>query len=167
QLMAQMADRPGISFLRSTRAATPVLYGPDEKFPIGGLRVVRSSANDRATVVGAGITLHEALKAADQLQGEGISVRVIDLYSLKPIDGAGLDNALHETGGRLLTVEDHWAEGGLGAAVLEALAEREALPTRIVRLAVHDMPGSGNPAELLAAAGIDTAALVAGVKQLL
>jgi transketolase len=152
KLVAEMADREGIVFLRTTRANTPVIYGADEEFPIGGSRLLREG--DDVTIVGAGITLHEALKAAEELAGEGIEARVIDLYSVKPVDGETLRAAAEATGGRILTVEDHWPEGGIGDAVLEALSDGEA-PARVTRLAVRDMPGSGKPAELLAAAGID------------
>ena len=152
KLVEQMADRDGIVFLRTTRAATPVIYGADEEFPIGGSRVVREG--DDIAIVAAGITLHEALQAAEELEGEGISARVIDLYSVKPVDAETLRTAAEATGGRVLTVEDHWPEGGIGDAVLEALSDGEA-PVRVVRLAVREMPGSGKPAELLAAAGID------------
>ena len=153
KLVAAMADRDGIVFMRSTRAATPVIYGAGEEFPIGGSRVAREG--DDLTIVGAGITLHESLKAAEQLAREGIEVCVIDLYSVKPTDGETLRAAAEATGGRVLTVEDHWPEGGIGDAVLEALSADGDLPARVVRLAVREMPGSGKPAELLAAAGID------------
>jgi transketolase len=152
QLVAEMADREGIVFMRTTRAATPVIYDAGDEFPIGGSRVLRQG--DDLAIVAAGITLHESLKAADRLIAEGIDARVIDLYSVKPVDGERLRAAAEATGGRILTVEDHWPEGGIGDAVLEALAEGE-LPSRVVRLAVREMPGSGKPAELLAAAGID------------
>jgi transketolase len=152
RLVAEMADREGIVFMRTTRAATPVIYGAGEEFPIGGSRVLREG--DDVTIVAAGITLHESLKAADALADDGISARVIDLYSVKPVDGETLRAAAEATGGRVLTVEDHWPEGGIGDAVLEALSDGET-PARVVRLAVRDMPGSGKPAELLAAAGID------------
>jgi transketolase len=152
KLVEQMANRAGIVFLRTTRAATPVIYGADEQFPIGGSRVLRDG--DDVAIVAAGITLHESLEAARQLEDEGISARVIDLYSVKPVDGETLRAAAEATGGRVLTVEDHWPEGGIGDAVLEALSDGEA-PVRVVRLAVREMPGSGKPAELLAAAGID------------
>jgi transketolase len=152
QLVAAMADREGIVFMRTTRAATPVLYDAGEEFPVGGSRVLRQG--DDVAIVAAGITLHESLKAADRLIAEGIDARVIDLYSVKPADGETLRAAAEATGGRVITVEDHWSEGGIGDAVLEALSEDE-LPTRVVRLAVRDLPGSGKPAELLAAAGID------------
>ncbi|HVD12720.1 MAG TPA: transketolase [Gaiellaceae bacterium] len=152
QLVAEMADREGIVFMRTTRAATPGIYDAGEKFPIGGSRVLR--LGDDVAIVAAGITLHESLKAADRLIAEGIDARVIDLYSVKPVDGETLRAAAEATGGRILTVEDHWAEGGIGDAVLEALSDGEP-PARVVRLAVREMPGSGKPAELLAAAGID------------
>src|SRR5213080_3854639 len=152
KLVEEMADRDGIVFLRTTRAATPVVYGADEEFPVGGSRVLHDG--DDVAIVAAGITLHEALKAADELEAEGTAARVIDLYSVKPVDGETLRAAAEATGGRVLTVEDHWPEGGIGDAVLEALSDGET-PARVVRLAVRDMPGSGKPAELLAAAGID------------
>jgi transketolase len=152
KLVEQMADREGIIFLRTTRAATPVIYGAGDGFSIGGSRVVRDG--DDVAIVAAGITLHEALKAADRLAAEGIDARVIDLYSVKPVDAETLRAAAAATGGRILTVEDHWPEGGIGDAVLEALSDGET-PAHITRLAVRDMPGSGKPAELLASAGID------------
>jgi transketolase len=163
KLVAEMADREGIVFLRTTRAATPVVYGAEEEFPIGGARVLREG--DDIAIVGAGITLHESLKAAEQLESEGISARVIDLYSVKPVDGETLRAAAEATGGRVLTVEDHWSEGGIGDAVLEALSDGET-PARVVRLAVRDMPGSGKPAELLAAAGIDADHIVEAARAL-
>ena len=152
KLVAAMADLDGISYLRTLRPNTTVLYGPDEEFPIGGSKVLREG--DKVTIVGCGITVHEALKAADELEG----ARVIDCYSVKPIDGATLAAAARETG-RLVIVEDHWPEGGLGEAVLAALAEQGAT-AEITHLAVRDMPHSGKPDELLAAFGIDAAAIV-------
>jgi transketolase len=163
KLVAEMAERDGIVFLRTTRAATPVVYDADEEFPIGGARVLRDG--DDVAIVAAGITLHESLKAAEQLETEGISARVIDLYSVKPVDGETLRAAAEATGGRILTVEDHWSEGGIGDAVLEALSDGEA-PARVVRLAVRDLPGSGKPAELLAAAGIDAEHIVEAAQAL-
>jgi transketolase len=163
KLVAQMADREGIVFLRTTRAATPVVYGSGDQFPIGGSRVLRGG--DDVAIVAAGITLHESLKAADRLIAEGIDARVIDLYSVKPVDGETLRAAAEATGGRILTVEDHWSEGGIGDAVLEALSDGEA-PARVVRLAVREMPGSGKPAELLAAAGIDAAHIADSARML-
>jgi transketolase len=152
RLVVEMADCEGIVFMRTTRAATPVLYDAGDEFPIGGSRVLRQG--DDLAIVAAGITVHESLKAADRLIAEGIDARVIDLYSVKPIDVETLRAAAEATGGRIITVEDHWAEGGIGDAVLEALSDGE-LPARVVRLAVRELPGSGKPAELLAAAGID------------
>ena len=153
KLVATMAELDGISYIRTTRGATPVVYGPDEEFPIGGSRVLRSSDEDEVAIVGAGITVVEALAAADALAAEGIAVRVLDCYSVKPIDEAGLREAAAATGA-VVTVEDHWPEGGLGEAVLAALAGADERPPVTV-LAVAGMPASGKPAELLAAAGID------------
>jgi transketolase len=165
KLIQTMADLSGISYMRTTRAATPVIYGPDEEFPVGGCKVVRSSENDDVTIIGAGITLHEALKAADTLAEDGVDARVIDLYSVKPLDVETLRAAAEATGGRLLTVEDHWPEGGLGEAVLSAFADADERP-RMVHLAVREMPTSGTPAELLDAAGIDAAHIAAAAKKL-
>jgi transketolase len=162
KLVAEMAECDGIVFLRTTRAATPVIYPADEQFPIGGSKVVRDG--DDVTIVGAGITLHEALKASDALGDEGVSARVIDLYSVKPIDAQTL-RAAGEATGAIVTVEDHWAQGGLGEAVLSVFAGDEE-PPRIVSLAVRDMPGSGKPAELLAAAGIDAEHIAEAVRKL-
>ena len=153
KLVAAMAGLEGITYIRTTRGATPVVYGPDEEFPIGGSRVLRSSDEDEVTIVGAGITAVEAAAAADVLAADGIAARVLDCYSVKPIDEHGLREAAAATGA-VVTVEDHWPEGGLGEAVLSALAGMEEQP-RVERLAVSGMPGSGKPAELLAAAGID------------
>ncbi|MBA2614455.1 MAG: transketolase [Actinobacteria bacterium] len=165
KLVATMADRDGIVYLRTTRAETPVLYEPDEPFEIGGSRVVRSSDEDGVSIVAAGITVHEALKAADALAEEGTEARVIDCYSVKPIDVGTLHAAAEATSGRIVTVEDHWPEGGLGDAVLAAFAEADERP-RVVKLAVHNMPGSGKPAELLAAAGIDAGHIAEAARQL-
>jgi transketolase len=166
KLVALMADRPGISFLRATRGATPVIYGPEEQFEVGGSRVVRSSDSDDVTLIGAGITLHEALAAAQTLEGEGIHARVVDLYSVKPVDRPTLRAAALATQGRVITVEDHWAEGGLGEAVLAGLAEEDVKATVTV-LAVRHMLGSGTPAQLLAAAGIDAASIAEAARQLM
>jgi transketolase len=153
RLVVEMADREGIVFMRTTRAATPVIYDAGDEFPIGGSRVLRQG--DDVAIVAAGITLHESVKAADRLIAEGIDARVIDLYSVKPVDVETLRAAAEATGGRIVTVEDHWSEGGIGDAVLEALSDYGELPPHVVRLAVRELPGSGKPAELLAAAGID------------
>ncbi|HUF06714.1 MAG TPA: transketolase, partial [Candidatus Binatia bacterium] len=165
QLVAAMADADGISYLRTLRPATPVLYPPDDAFEIGGSRVLRSSDSDEVALIGAGITVHEALKAADALTEDGIAARVIDLYSIKPLDAETLRAAAEDTSGRLVTIEDHWAEGGLGDAVLSALAESDD-PPRVVKLAVREMPRSGKPEECLAAAGIDAEHIAAAARQL-
>jgi transketolase len=164
-LVAAMADRSGISFIRTTRGNTTVLYESGESFPIGGSKVVRRSDQDRVTVVAAGITLQEALAAYDQLAAQGIKIRVIDCYSVKPIDVGTLREANEATHGRVVVVEDHWPEGGLGDAVLEAFDGARPAPT-VARLAVREMPSSGKPAELLHAAGIDAAAIVEAVTRL-
>ena len=165
KLVAAMADLNGITYLRTTRAATAVIYGPDEDFPVGGSKVVRSSDDDEVTIVGAGITLHEALKAADVLGEEGVSARVIDLYSVKPVDVETLRAAAEATGGRFVTAEDHWPEGGLGEALLSALTDADDRP-RVIQLAVRELPGSGKPEELLAAAGIDAEHIAAAARRL-
>jgi transketolase len=162
QLLDAMRVHRGISYMRTTREATPVLYEPDETFEIGGSRTVRSGGEDAVTLIGAGITLRECLAAADELAGKGISARVIDLYSLKPVDAGAIVKAANETGA-IVTVEDHWAEGGIGDTVLGALADSEQRP-RVVKLAVTEMPGSGTPAELMHAAKIDKAAIVEAVR---
>ncbi|GGR98616.1 transketolase [Streptomyces aureoverticillatus] len=164
-LVAAMADLDGVRYLRTSRGATPVLYGPDEEFPVGGSKVLRSSGDDRLTVVAAGVTVHEALAAADVLDGVGIPVRVIDLYSVKPVDRRTLREAAESTG-CLLTVEDHRQEGGLGDAVLDAFGDGSPVP-RLVRLAVTGMPGSASPAEQLRAAGIDAESIAAAVRLLI
>jgi len=158
RLVAQMADRDGIVYLRTTREKTPVIYSPDDDFPIGGCRVLRQTPTDAVTLVGAGATVHEALEAADRLAEEGISARVIDLYSIKPIDASTLRAAAADTAA-IVTVEDHWPEGGLGEAVLSVLANDETR-SRVLVLAVRDMPASATPAEQRAAAGIDAASIV-------
>jgi transketolase len=162
-LVGQAADREGIVYLRATREKTPVLYGPGERFPIGGSRVLRRSSADAAAVIAAGITLHEALRAHDLLKAEGIAVRVVDLYSVKPIDAATVEACATECGGRLVVVEDHWPEGGLADAVAAVFAGRRA--PAISRLAVRGMPGSGTPRELLDAAGIGAAAIADAVRR--
>ena len=163
-LVDQMADARGIVYMRTTREATPVLYPAGEEFSIGGSRVVRSSDRDDVTLVGAGITLHESLEAADRLRADGIGARVIDLYSVKPVDAETLREAARATG-RIVTVEDHWPEGGLGDAVLEVLANGGVKPD-VLNLAVSGMPTSGTPAELLAAAGIDAAHIADAARRL-
>jgi transketolase len=161
KLVAAMADLDGISFIRTTRGATPVIYGPDEEFPVGGTKIVREG--DDVTLIGAGITLHEALEAADALAGEGVSAQVVDLYSVKPVDADTIRDAVEATGRRVVVAEDHWPEGGLGEAVLSALAGEELA---FEHLAVREMPGSGKPDELLAAAGIDADAIAGAARKL-
>jgi len=163
-LMAEVVDRKGIVFLRTTREKTPVIYPPGESFEIGGSRVVRRTDADQVTLVGAGITLHEAIAASALLAADGIAARVIDCYSIKPIDAETLRTAARETAA-IITVEDHWPEGGLGDAVLEVFAADATRPP-IVKLAVSDMPGSATPVEQLALAGIDAAAIVAAARKL-
>ncbi|WP_051854414.1 transketolase [Streptomyces sp. NRRL B-1347] len=164
RLVAAMADLDGVRYLRTTRGATPVLYGPGEEFPVGGSKVLRSSDADRLTVVAAGVTVHEALAAAGALDREGIPVRVVDLYSVKPVDRRTLREAAERTG-CLLTVEDHRQEGGIGDAVLDAFSDGSPVP-RLVRLAVTGVPGSASPAEQLRAAGIDAESIAAAVRLL-
>jgi transketolase len=165
-LMAEMVDRPGIVYMRTTREKTPVIYDSSEKFKIGGSRVVHQSDSDSVAVVAAGITLHETLKAYEQLKKEGIAIRVIDAYSVKPIDSETLHKAARDTGGRLVVVEDHWPEGGLGDAVLSVFASSSEPLPRVVKLAVRNMPGSATPAQLLDAAGINAAHIVEAVRSL-
>jgi transketolase len=155
RLVAAMADRDGITYMRTSRGASPTLYDPGEDFPIGGSRVVREGAD--VTLAGCGVTVHEALRAAERLAEDGIDARVLDLYSIKPVDAAALHAAAAETRG-LVVAEDHWPEGGLGEAVLAALAADGRRPS-VVTLGVRGMPGSGKPAELLHEAGIDASAI--------
>jgi transketolase len=169
RLVALMADLPGISYIRTTREKTPILYSDRlDDFRVGGSRIVRGGgAHDAVAVIAAGITVHEAVKAADALK-DTVRLRVIDLYSVKPIDTAALVDAVRATRGRLIVAEDHWPEGGVGDAVLAALAGAGASRelARFVHLAPRAMPGSGKPAELLAAAGIDAAHIAAAAKEL-
>ena len=150
RLTQVMADTQGIVFMRTTRGGYPVIYGPREEFEIGGSKVIRKSADDRVTLIGAGVTVYQCLEAADLLEQDGVKARVIDLYSVKPVDERTLRRAAKETGG-LVVAEDHYPEGGLAAAVLEALADE---PPPLAHCAVRGLPGSGTPAELLDAAGI-------------
>jgi transketolase len=165
KLVVAMADVDGIAYLRTLRPATEVIYDPDEEFEIGGSRVLRSSDEDDVAIVAAGITVREALAAADLLAEDGIASRVIDLYSIKPLDAETLAAAAEATHGRLVTVEDHLPEGGLGEAVVSALAETDD-PPQVVKLAVRRMPGSGKPEQLLSAAGIDAEHIAAAARRL-
>jgi transketolase len=158
------AGRKGIVYIRTTRGKTPALYPPDTAFTVGGLAVLRRSDADRLAIVAAGITLHEALAAHDELAAGGVAVRVIDLYCVKPIDRDGLLEAARACPRGLLTVEDHYAEGGLGAAVLEAVGDAGVT---VHRLAVREIPRSGPPRKLLERYGIGRGAIVARVRELL
>jgi len=162
-LTAAMADVEGVCYLRTTRNPTPVIYRPDEEFPFGGSKVLRGSDRDAITIVAAGVTVHEALAAADALAEDGVAVSVIDAYSVKPLDAATVRAAAGRTG-HVVTVEDHWPEGGLGDAVLDALADMDA---RVLKLAVRDMPGSATPEEQLRDAGVDRTAIRRVVHDLL
>ena len=163
RLVAAMAAHPGPAYMRTSRPKTPVIYKKSETFEIGGLKVLRKSGKDVATVVGAGVTLFEALKAYDRLKAEGIAIRVIDLYSLAPIDKVGLIAAATKTKKRIITVEDHYAAGGIGDAVSEAVSEAGI---RVHRIAVREIPRSGKPEELLDRFGISASHIVAAVKAL-
>jgi transketolase len=159
-LVAAMADTPGISFLRTLRGKTPVRTPAGEAVRIGGSRVAHEG--DDVAIAACGITVDEAVRAAEALEDEGVSARVLDCYSVKPIDAEALRAAARDCGA-IVTVEDHWPEGGLGDAVLEALAETDERP-RVTKLAVREMPVSGTPAELLRAAGIDAEAIAAAAR---
>lgn len=164
-LTEQMANyTAGISYMRTTRMATPVLYDATETFIIGGCKVLRHPAQSRACIIAAGITLHEALKAYDLLQAQDVDVSVIDLYSVKPLDTATLHNIVATSGNVFITVEDHYLQGGLGEAVVYELRNSGAHSTC---LAVTELPRSGTPEELLAWAGIDAASIVQAVHKLL
>jgi len=163
RLVEEMVKHRGIAYMRTTREATPILYSPDDQFPLGGCKVLRHSQKDRATVVGAGITLFEALAAYDTLQKMGIAIRVIDLYSIKPIAAATLADAAQATG-TILTVEDHYPAGGIGEAVMSALAAK-AVP--VYSLAVTKKPKSGSPEELLNYEDISREAIVKKVREIL
>jgi transketolase len=161
-----MAELPGISYLRTTRGGYPGLYPAGEAFPIGGSKVLRSSDDDQVTLIGAGVTLHECLGAADILAAEGIAARVIDCYSVKPVDAATLSAAAEATSGRVVISEDHHPEGGLGSAVTDALVAAGQPGLSVAHLAVRGMPGSGTGAELLAWAGVDADHIAAAARQL-
>jgi transketolase len=163
RLMALMAYHPGPVYMRTSRPKTPVIYSNDETFAIGGLKVLRESASDVATVIGAGVTVFEALNAYDQLKATGTAIRVIDLYSVAPVDRDGLVKAGRATGGRLITVEDHYATGGVGDAVAEAVA---GAGLTVRRLAVREIPRSGKPEELLERFGISAKHIVEEVRAL-
>jgi transketolase len=160
RLIERAAYHRGPVYMRTSRPKTPVIYGPEETFEIGGLKVLRESASDVATVVGAGVTLFEALKAYDELQQQGVSIRVIDLYCLQPIDAATLIRCAEATKGTLITVEDHYPGGGIGDAVASAVAERGFT---VRRLAVREIPRSGTPEQLLDHYGISARHIIKAV----
>lgn len=166
QLVSAMANTPGISYLRATRGAYPVIYGPDEQFSPGGCKVHGASPDDQVALIGAGVTLHECLSAAEQLAEAGIKARVIDLYSIKPIDVDTLRQTCLETGGRIVVAEDHYSQGGIGSAVLEALASPNTPELHIALLAVRELPGSGEPKDLIDAAGISARHITAAARGL-
>jgi transketolase len=160
RLLSLMAYAPGPAYMRTSRPKTPVIYGPDDVFRIGGLSILRESERDVATVVAAGVTVFEALTAHDELQRTGVSIRIVDLYSVQPVDAGALRRCARETNGRVITVEDHYAAGGLGDAVAEALAPEGVT---VERLAVRDIPRSGTPEELLDAYGISARHIVRAI----
>jgi len=163
RLVAAAAALKGTTYIRTSRPATPVIYLNTEEFPIGGSKVLRTSGNDRLTIVAAGVTLHEALTAYETLKAAGINVHVIDAYSVKPVDAQGILQAAGQTRNTVLVVEDHYYDGGLGDAVLNAVA---AHGVRVHKMAVTDVPRSGKPEELLDAYGISARRIVEQVKSL-
>jgi transketolase len=166
RLTETAARLPGICYLRTSRPKTPVLYPNNEKFPVPGFKVLRQSSSDRATVIAAGVTLYEALKACEQLKARDIAIRVIDLYCVKPVDATALGEHIRATAGRVVTVEDHYSEGGLGEAVLSALTTNGIAIHSARQLAVTRVPHSGKPEELLDAFGISARNIVAAVERL-
>ena len=164
-LVEQMSRTQGISYLRTTRGAYPVLYEPGEAFEVGGSKVLRSAGGDDVTLIGAGVTLHACLAAADQLATDGIGARVIDCYSVKPVDDTTLAEAAAATSGRVVVAEDHHPEGGLGSAVIASLLGKGQSNLQVAHLAVRGMPGSGTGAELMAWAGIDADHIAASARR--
>jgi len=164
KLVAEVAQHKGIAYIRTSRPKTPVLYPNDEEFKIGGCKILRSSDNDAVTVVSAGVTIHEALKAYEMLQKEGINIRVIDAYSVKPIDDETLKKSASETNNTIICVEDHYYDGGLGDAVLNAVAEDGVC---VHKMAVKELPRSGQPEELMELYGISAGCIVKKVRELM
>jgi transketolase len=162
-LEAAAAGLSGTTYIRTSRPATPVLYANTEEFPVGGSKLLRSSAQDDVTVVAAGVTLHEALSAYETLRADGVNIRVIDAYSVKPLDAGGILRAAQETNHTIVVVEDHYYDGGLGDAVLNAVATHGV---QVHKLAVTEVPRSGKPAELLDMFGISARRIVEKVKSL-
>lgn len=165
-LVHTMADTDGIVYLRATRGAYPVIYGPGEEFPIGGCKIHGGAENDQVALIGAGVTLHECLAAATQLAKDGIAARVIDLYSIKPLDQETLIDTCRITNGRLVVVEDHYPQGGIGGAVMEALADANVGELHVTLLGVAGLPTSGQPGKLLDAAGISARHIAAAARNL-
>jgi transketolase len=157
-----MTAHRGPAYLRTTRPATPLLYPAAEQFPAGGSKVLRKGERDAVTVVAAGITVHEALKARDELEKEGVGVRIVDAYSIAPLDTDTIVREVAATGGRAVVVEDHYAGGGLGEAVAAALAGKAVLK----HLCVRELPRSGKPEELLDHYGISARHIVQAVRDL-
>ena len=163
RLTEEAARLQGITYIRTSRPKMPLLYSAADKFPVPGFKVLRQSENDRALVIGAGITIHEALKAFEELKQRGVSIRVMDLYCVKPIDGKQIAEQLKAAGGNLITVEDHYPEGGLGEAVISALVEAGTPPKKFKKLAVNGMPHSGKPDELIDAFGISARHIIGAI----
>jgi transketolase len=163
RLVEAAAMHKGMVYIRAGRPKSPVLYGPDEVFQIGGSKIIRQSASDVLTIVAAGVTLFEALKAHDTLKTSGVSVRIVDLYSIVPIDRTALLDSARATQGRILTVEDHYVHGGLGDAVLSAVGPEGI---KVHKLAVRAIPHSGKPDELIDHFGIGARSIVEAVKQI-
>jgi len=164
RLIEAAAAHQGPVYVRTGRPKTSVLYGQDETFPIGGSKVLRQSQADQLTIVAAGVTVFEALKAHDQLKAAGIAVRVVDLYSVSPVDQATLLKCARAAQNRILTVEDHYAHGGIGDAVLGAVGGDGV---RVRKLAVREIPHSGKPEELIDRFGIGARSIVEAAKQML
>jgi transketolase len=160
--VAAMAAHRGLAYIRTTRPATPLLYAAAEPFPVGGSKVLKKGEKDAVTVIAAGITVHEALKAHAELMKEGLGVRVIDAYSVEPLDSGTIGREVAETGGRAVVVEDHYAGGGLGEAVAAALAGKAVLK----HLCIRELPRSGKPEELLEKYGISAGSIVRAVREL-
>jgi transketolase len=161
--MESLARHKGLSYLRTSRPATPLIYAKDEKFPIGGSKVLKKSQKDVAVVITAGVTVHEALKACEMLKREGIAIRVIDAYSVEPIDKAGITKEVEKAGNKIVVVEDHFPGGGLGDAVAGAMSGK----AEIIHLAVKDLPRSGEPDELLDKYGISARHIQNAVKRII
>jgi len=158
-----MAGHKGMAYLRTSRPATPLLYSKDDEFPAGGSKILKKTPQDRVTVIGAGVTVHEALKAHESLKKEGVDIRVLDAYSVQPLDAIGIMRETQETGGRVIVVEDHFPAGGLGEAVAAALSGK----AKVIHLCVRELPRSGKPEELLDAFGISSRHIQAAVKSLI